>query len=120
MSFDLIFWHQNSTPHPEEAARIYDQLTDGLTGVVAASPAIENFHRAVLSEFPDLSEDNMSDSPWASPLYATDECIIASISWSRSHDVSSTLLELASRYGLTAYDPQDQVVHANQGEGTSR
>lgn len=120
MSFDLIFWHQNSIPHSEEAARIYDQLTDGLTGVVAASPAIEDFRRAVLSEFPDLSEGNMNDSPWASPLYVTDECIIASISWSRSYEVSSTLLELASHHGLTAYDPQDQVVYANRDEGTTR
>ncbi|MET7356202.1 hypothetical protein [Streptomyces mirabilis] len=119
MSFDLTFWYQKSVPTSEEAAQVYDQLTDGLTGVVEESPEIEDFHQAVVSVFPDLTEENMNESPWASPLYVTSECVIAAISWSRSSEVSSVLLDLASRYGLTAYDPQDQVVYGIAEEGSS-
>jgi hypothetical protein len=111
VSFDLIFWYQKSVPTLEEAARIYDQLTDGLTGVVEESSAVDDFHRSVISVFPDLTEENMNDSPWASPLYVTGECVIVAVSWSRSGEVAPLLLELASKHGLSAYDPQDRVVY---------
>ncbi|MFC7843492.1 hypothetical protein [Streptomyces sp. NPDC057382] len=120
MSFDLIFWYQEVAPTSGEAAQIYDQLTDGVTGIVEESSAVEDFYRAVISEFPDLSEENMEESPWASPLYVTGECVIAAISWSRSSEVSSVLLDLASTHGLTAYDPQDQVVYGNSGDSSNR
>ncbi|MEF2529204.1 MULTISPECIES: hypothetical protein [Streptomyces] len=120
MSFDLIFWCQKVVPTSEEAAQIYDQLTDGDTGIVEESPAVEDFRQAVVSEFPDLTEANMEESPWASPLYVTGECVIASISWSRSTEVSSVLLGLASTYGLTAYDPQDRVVYGISGDFSDR
>ncbi|WP_371778488.1 hypothetical protein [Streptosporangium subroseum] len=120
MSFDLTFWYQKSIPTSEEAAQVYDQLTDELTGVVEESPAIEVFHQAVISAYPDLTEENMNESPWASPLYVTSECVIAAISWSRSSEVSSVLLDLASTHGLTAYDPQDQVVYGITGEDPNR
>lgn len=111
MSFDLAFWRQESIPTAEEAAYVYDQLVDGLMGVVDESPAIDNFYQSVISVIPDLTEENMEDSPWASPLYVTGECVIAAISWSQSKEVSSLLLDLASGHGLIAYDPQEQLVH---------
>ncbi|MBC3987192.1 hypothetical protein H8N01_32525 [Streptomyces sp. AC536] len=116
MSFDLAFWIQKSVPTLEESAWAYDQLTDGLTGVVEEDPAVEDFRASVISAFPDLTEETMDESPWASPLYGNRECVIAAISWSRSTEVSSVLLDLASRHGLTAYDPQDQVVYGIEGE----
>ncbi|QYC39494.1 hypothetical protein Nocox_09370 [Nonomuraea coxensis DSM 45129] len=111
MSFDLAFWWQDSPPNREEAAQVYDKLTDGLEGVVEESPAIEAFYQAVISMFPDLAEDNTHDSPWSSSIYVTQECVIVAISWSRAGEISSILLELAAKHGLTAYDPQDHVVH---------
>ncbi|MCA2224417.1 hypothetical protein [Nonomuraea aurantiaca] len=120
MSFDLAFWRQKPVPTVEEAAQIYDQLADGLSGAVEVSSAVEDFHKAVISVFPDLAEENMDESPWTSPLYVTSECVIAAISWSRSGEVSSVLLDLASRHGLIAYDPQEQVVYGIAGEASSR
>ena len=120
MSFDLAFWHQKSVPTVEEAAQIYDQLVDGLSGVVEANSAVEDFHKAMISVFPDLAEENMDESPWTSPLYVTSECVIATISWSRSGEVPSVLLDLASRHGLTTYDPQEQAVYGITGEASTR
>lgn len=116
VSFDLAFWFQESAPALEEAAQVYDKLTDGETGVVGEDPTVEDFHQAVISVFPDLVEENMNESPWAAPIYATSECVIVAISWSRSREVSSVLLNLASKYGVIAYDPQDQVVYGASGE----
>ncbi|MFV2117300.1 hypothetical protein ACE14D_02165, partial [Streptomyces sp. Act-28] len=120
MSFDLIFWYQQEVPTSEKAAQIYDQLTDGVTGIVEESSAVEDFYRSVISEFPDLDEENMEESPWASPLYVTGECVIAAIAWSRSSEVSSVLLDLAATHGLTVYDPQDQVVYGNTRDSSNR
>jgi hypothetical protein len=120
VSFDLTFWYQRPVPTPEEAAQIYDQLTDGLTGVVEESPAIENFYQAVISVFPNLAEDNMDESPWASPLYVTSECVIAAISWSRSSEISSVLIDVASTYEIITYDPQNQVVYGITEEDSNR
>ncbi|MGW0846155.1 hypothetical protein ACWD26_39685 [Streptomyces sp. NPDC002787] len=118
MSFDLAFWRQETIPTSEEAAHVYDQLADGLTGVVEESSAIDAFYESVISAIPDLTEENMNDSPWASPLYVTSECVMASISWSRAKEVSSLLLDLASSHRLFAYDPQKQVVYGvSEGGG---
>jgi len=111
MSFDLAFWHENGPTTPESAAQIYDQLTDGEVGVVEPGPQIAHFYDDVVAALPDLTEDNMEDSPWASPVYRTPECVIVAISWSQSEPVSQFLLALAGKHGLTTYDPQDRVVH---------
>lgn len=111
VSFDLVFWYQKSMPTSEEAARIYDELTDGLTGVVEENPAVGDFYRSVVAVFPELTVENMNESPWASAIYVTGECVITAISWSRSREVSSILLDLAASHGLSAYDPQDRVVY---------
>lgn len=99
MSFGLVFWYQESIPTSEEASHVYDQLADGLTGIVEESPVIGDFHRSVISVFPDLTEQNMNESPWASPIYVTSECVIVAISGSRSSEVSSLLLDLHRTMG---------------------
>lgn len=119
MSFDLIFWCQKLVPTPEEAAQVYDQLTDGIAGV-EESPAVEEFHQAVTLTYPDLDDDNMHESPWASPLHVTNECVIAAISGSRAGEVSPVLLDLAATRGMVAYDPQNQVVYGVSGQASSR
>ncbi|WP_155251567.1 hypothetical protein [Salinispora cortesiana] len=42
-SFDLAFWYQKVAPTSDEAAQIYDRLTDGVTGIVEESSAAEDF-----------------------------------------------------------------------------
>jgi hypothetical protein len=110
MSFDLTFWYEDDRSTPEEAFRIYDQLTDGETGVVAASAAIDEFLADVVSVYQDLTEENMEESPWAAPLYRTPECVIANIAWSRHKEVNDVLIDLANKHGLTTYNPQDRLV----------
>jgi hypothetical protein len=112
VSFDLAFWRQESVPTLEEAAQVYDQLTDGLEGVVGEDPKVREFYQALTAVYPDLTDENMDTSPWTSPLYETRECVIAAISGSRSSEVAPILLGLSSRFGLTAYDPQNQIVLA--------
>jgi hypothetical protein len=111
MSFDLGFWHQNGRPTNEVADQIYARLCDGNIGVVEESQGVKAFFRDVVSIFPDITEENAEESPWASALYRTPECVLVAISWSRRDELVPTLLSLAARHGLTTYDPQEQTVY---------
>ncbi|MFC8192364.1 hypothetical protein ACFUMH_11975 [Cellulomonas sp. NPDC057328] len=110
LSFDLAFWYDESTPSPDDAYAIYDKLTEGEIGVVAADEAVSRFLDDVRTAFADLTDENAETSPWASPIYATDECVIVAISGSRSADVVPSLLRIASDHGLVTYDPQNDEV----------
>ena len=110
MSFDLGFWYEDVPSAPERAAAIYERLTDGEEGVVPSASAVNDFFVEVIATFEDMTEENMEESPWTSPLYQTPECVVASLAYSTSGDVAPVLLELASKHGLTAYDPQNREV----------
>lgn len=111
MSFDLSFWHEDVQSTPDRAADIYDRLADGEDGVVPRAPEIDDFFAEVVAVFGDLTEENIDESPWTSPLYRTPECVIANLAYSRSEEVAPVLRRLASRYRLTTYDPQNREVH---------
>ncbi|MET0493765.1 MAG: hypothetical protein ABW000_11620 [Actinoplanes sp.] len=111
MSFDLSFWHEDGQSTPDHAADIYERLTDGEEGVVPRVPAIDDFLADVVAVFGDLTEANIDESPWTSPLYHNPECVIANLAHSRSEEVAPVLRRLASKHGLTTYDPQNREVY---------
>jgi predicted nucleic acid-binding protein len=116
MSFDLAFWYEKEPSDGDRAFQIYDQLTDGESDVVESSRAVDEFYAEVVSVYRDLTEENMEVSPWTSRLYHTPECVIATISWSRHKEVAFELLDLATKHGLTTYDPQNRRVHHPGGD----
>jgi hypothetical protein len=111
MSFDLLFWRDSEPSTLERVAEIYDKVTDGEVGVVDEGSTIEAFYNDVVEAFPDLAEENMETSPWSSPIYLTSETMIAAMGWSRYKEVSEVLLTLSAKHGLTAFDPQNRVIH---------
>lgn len=119
MSFDLSFWHEDVQSTPDQAAEIYDRLTDGEDGVVPSVPAIDEFFVEVVAVFGDLTEENIDESPWTSPLYRTPECVIANLAHSRSEEVAPVLRSIASKHGLTTYDPQNREVYPPTGRDSS-
>ncbi|MGW5611641.1 hypothetical protein ACWEWI_37390 [Streptomyces sp. NPDC003753] len=118
MSFDLGFWWEAQPIPPAEAARKYSAMIAGEVGVVGEHPALNAFYGELVSQFPDLTEENFETSPWAAPLYRTSECLIASISHSQQSAVFERLLELADAGGVTCYDPQSGKVYCPKGENS--
>ncbi|WKD31717.1 hypothetical protein [Streptomyces xanthophaeus] len=116
MSFDLGFWWEEHLITPAEAARKYNAMVEGDTGVGREHPALGVFYGELISQFPDLTEENFEVSPWAASLYRTSECVIVSISYPRQREVSDYLLGLAGRSGITCYDPQSEKVYFPEGE----
>ncbi|MEU0822545.1 hypothetical protein [Streptomyces mirabilis] len=112
MSFDLGFWWEAQSIPPAEAARKYSAMVAGEVGVAGEHPALDVFFGELISQFPDLTEENFESSPWAAPLYRTNECLIVSISYPHQSEVSERLLELSNASGVTCYDPQSGSVHS--------
>lgn len=115
MSFDLTFWYEREPSSPVQAAQIYDQLTDEKLGIVERNPTLGDFYQEVISTYEDLTEENADRSPWTSPVYRNEECVITNIAWTRHKEVGSTLIAMAARHGLTSYDPQHRVLHSPTG-----
>lgn len=110
MSFDLAFWHTDSAIDAGEAAEIYKGIIAEVPDVVAANPAVERFHADVVGVFPDLTEENMDESPWMAELYFSPSFLVVNISWSKRVEVSEVLLRLSRKHGLVCYDPQGEAV----------
>jgi hypothetical protein len=120
MSFDLAFWYESEPSSPQQAAQIYDQLTDEdeKVGVVERNPALNDFYQEVISTYGDLTEDiteNADETPWTAQVDFNGEYVITPIAWSRHREVSLALIAIAARHGLTSYDPQDRIIHYPSG-----
>ncbi|WP_221320971.1 hypothetical protein [Actinoplanes sp. L3-i22] len=112
MSFDLAIWRQTTMIDPDQAFHIYDQLTDGIAGVVEASLDVSNFYDAVMEAYPDADDEtDDDDSPWASEVYRTEECVLLAISWSRKGELKDFVLRTAGEKGLAVYDPQSRAIY---------
>ncbi|MFC7502825.1 hypothetical protein [Nocardioides sp. GCM10030258] len=114
MSFDLAFWWEKPTPSTSSAAATYGRLVEGeLTVTETARNAaldVASFYTEVTAAYPEICEENMNSSPWASAIYKTDECVIVAISWSRADELTPVLCDMALRHGLTTFDPQSSSV----------
>ncbi len=105
MSFDLAFWrHSEGDDAPSD---LYEQMMNEVTGVVvAASEQLSALVADIATRYPEISLENMDESPWASEFDLTGEYLVVAISGSRSVELSSFLLPLARKHGLVTYDPQ--------------
>lgn len=107
MSFDLAFWREAPGPSDESAAETYDRLVEGETGVASADESVQLFLNEVLRVYPDLNADNLDTSPWSSSIYSTSECVIVTISGSRSEEVFPILsLRLPTNWSRLTRKPE--------------
>ena len=114
MTFDLAVW-EGARPESDKAASVvFEQLMDRLeAGAFDAepSPRIRAYVEALLSRWPDITEDSGADSPWAdAPLIAnaSGEAIYFAMVWSRADEAAEFAALLAERHGLVCYDPQSE------------
>jgi formylmethanofuran dehydrogenase subunit E-like metal-binding protein len=110
MSFDLAFWYADGPVNAVQALATYEAILREEPDCVAANSAVARFNADVVSVFPDLTAENMNDSPWSSPLYSSDAFAVASINWSRQAVMLQALIALAKKHGLICYDPQSGTV----------
>ena len=120
MSFDLIFWYEREPSTPEQAAQIYDKLTDEEVGIVERSSVLDEFYHEVMATYGDMSE-NMTEedakvTPWTAGVDHTEEYVYTPISWWRCQEVGPALIAMAARHGVTTYNPQDRIIYYPSGQ----
>jgi hypothetical protein len=106
MSFDLAFWR--SSDGDGVPSELYEQMMDEAVDVVAEAPEqLAALVADITARYPEITGENMEESPWASEFDLTDEYLVVAISGSRSAEVAPFLVPLAHKHGLVVYDPQN-------------
>ncbi|MBS2017440.1 MAG: hypothetical protein JST00_31445 [Deltaproteobacteria bacterium] len=107
MSYDLSLFRARS-PGQASAAEIHGALCRGGVpdGVEEAPKAIDSAYRAIVSQYPELDDDEES-SPWSAALTKTPYGLVMPMTFSMAGAVRPVVFAVAQAWGLTVYDPQD-------------
>ncbi len=113
MSFDLGVWHTTRRLTDAEAGELYDALCDSQTDGVAPHPAVDAFYAELTARYPEIDsvpDDRIDDHdycPWSCALDRSPGHVIMPCVWSQADNVRRFVTQLADRYGLAVYDPQE-------------
>lgn len=114
MTFDLAVWEGPRPDSDAAAASIYAQLMGRLESeeeTPPPSPAIRTFVDTLLARWPDITEDDGDDSPWADgPMIgnASGDAIYFSMIWSMAAEAAAFVAQVAAEQGLVCFDPQSE------------
>lgn len=129
VSYDLVVWEGAQPESDHEAAELYEQLMERRdSGVPDGEPSlrIRAYVEALLKRWPDITDDDGHDSPWADgPLLdnAFGNAIYLSMTLSRAEKAAEYAARLARERGLVCYDPQTESLRpattSSRGPGRS-
>jgi hypothetical protein len=112
MSCDYAVWHTASRLSNDTSASLYARLCERDTSGVIAHAGIESFYNELTEQHPeldDIPEDQLDDSdlcPWSVAFDRSPGHIIMCCVWPKAEYVGDLVARLASKHGLTFYDPQ--------------
>ncbi len=111
VSYDFAMWNGDEPLESEEAAVIYEELVEhGASSRVKPTPNIALLHTELKKLFPEPRRGKEDDWPLAAPPDVGAGHVIVSVSQSRLQEVWTIIGELAGKYDLTWYDPQQEHV----------
>lgn len=116
-SFRLAVWSHGKALSPGDAAKYYAALMAG-SFPDTFSEAVYEFCSDLTRRYPDpdtLSDDQVESCPWASAPDFSGCHVTMSLLPDRYAEVFPLILELADRYHLICYDPQNDIVHLPSG-----
>lgn len=113
MSWTCAVWHSNSVKSKEDAEKLYEKLCINDTSLIGPTQRIQDFYEELTAKHPevdDVSEDeinNLDICPWSIAFDKSEGHIIMSCVFSRAEYINGLILELAQKYELSFYDPQN-------------
>lgn len=116
MSCDFAIWQTASELSNEEAVRLYNELCEGKTSGVVASPAIEALYAELTELHPEIHDipeseiDNPDLCPWSIAFDRSPGHLIICSIWSEAEYVAGLLANLSEKHGLALFNPQTSVV----------
>ena len=114
MSWDCAVWHSNSVKNKEDAEVLYRKLCEGNTSLIGPTQRIQDFYEELTAKHPeidDINEDeigNLDLCPWSVNFDKSEGHIIMSCVFSKAEYVNALILEIAKKYELSFYDPQNK------------
>ena len=113
MSYDLAVWEGDRPVTDADALTVYQQVMDRMEAAEPPTGRIRAYVSALLDRWPDITEDEGEDSPWADgPMMdnAFGSAIYFSMMWSRAEEASAWAAQLAGEHGLICFDPQTETL----------
>jgi len=113
MSWNCAVWHSNSVKNKEDAEKLYTKLCEGNTSLIGPTQRIQEFYEELTAKHPEidgLSEyeiDNLDLCPWSIAFDKSEGHIIMSCVLSKAEYVNVLIKELAKKYEVSFYDPQN-------------
>ena len=117
MSFDLGVWHTPTRLTDAEAGTLYADLCELRTGGVTPHPAVDAFYADLTARYPELDtvpDDRIDDSdycPWSCDLNRSPGHVLMACVWSQTRAVGEFVWNLAAKYRLALFDPQEGRLH---------
>jgi hypothetical protein len=111
VSYDFTFWESYEPLEDAEAGEIHASLmTYGVSDRARPSARIARMAAEIESHWPVPGSGREDDWPLAAPVEATESYLAIALVPSRLWDVWPTLSDLAQKYELVMYDPQQRGV----------
>ncbi|HXD87513.1 MAG TPA: hypothetical protein VN641_13535 [Urbifossiella sp.] len=113
MSFDLGVWHTTKRLTDVSADELYADLCEERTDGVAPHPAVDAFYAELTARYPELGsvpDDRIDDSdycPWSCDLNRSPGHVLMACVWSQAQAVRTLVWNLATKYRLAMFDPQE-------------
>ncbi|WP_214110900.1 hypothetical protein [Acrocarpospora catenulata] len=115
ISVALAVWPRHLPLTPESfAADLSPEVALGFTASLdvlpswrqsPADPSVAAFHTELTTQYPDLTEDNYTSSPWAVPLLAGKHTVLMHIVFTRASEICHLVTSLADHHNLHYFDP---------------
>lgn len=113
MGWDCAVWHSNVVKSKEEAEQLYMKLCEGDTSLIGPAQRIQDFYEELTAKHPeidDVSEEEIYDldlCPWSTAFDKSEGHIIMSCLPSKAEYINELIQELAKKYDLSFYEPQN-------------
>ena len=115
MSWNCAVWRSNSVKNKEDAEILYRKLCKGDTSLIGPTQRIQDFYEELTAKHPeidDISEeefDNIDLCPWSATFDKSEGHIIMSCILIKSEYINNLVQDLAKKYELSFYEPQEMV-----------
>lgn len=113
MGWNCAVWHSNSIKNKEDAEKLYNKLCKGDTSLIGPTQRIQDFYEELTERHPevdDVSDEEISDldlCPWSTAFDKSEGHIIMSCLYSKADYINDYVQELAKKYELSFYEPQN-------------
>ena len=113
MGWNCAVWHSNSVKNKKDAEELYEKLCEGDTSLIGPTQRIQEFYEELTSKHPEVDDvgedeiDNLDLCPWSFAFDKSEGHIIMSCEFSKVEYINVLIQELAKKYEVSFYDPQN-------------